>query len=744
MELEKLLNSEQYEAATTIEGPLLILAGAGSGKTRVLTYRIAHMIEEKGISPYDLLAITFTNKAANEMKERIVSLVGNVAHSMWISTFHSSCARILRMDIDKLGYKSDFTIYDTYDQKSLMKQVMEQSNLDPKSFSEKEIRGVISNAKNSLITPFEYKKEHEHDYRKNRIADAYILYQKKLKENNALDFDDIIMKTVELFEKHKDVLEKYREKFKYVMVDEYQDTNHAQYKLVRLLTIEHKNICVVGDDDQSIYKFRGADITNILDFEKDFPDARVIKLEKNYRSVGSILNAANSIIRMNDNRSDKNLITTRDVGEKLKVYKAPTDVAEAMFVVSEIEKIYRDGRKYGEFAILYRTNAQSRRFEERLMKEGIPYRLIGGVKFYERKEIKDIVAYLRIISNPLEEVSLRRIINVPKRSIGEATLGKLSDRAIEAEENMLDIIYDVEKHDILTNRGINAVNGFADLIKDFTKKKEELSVSELVEYILVETGYLKELEESKSPEDLSRVENLGEFVNLAIEYEKSAEEPNLFEFLENIALVSDIDSYDEDEDAVTLMTIHSAKGLEFPAVFIVGMENGLFPSAGDLDSKSDLEEARRLAYVGITRAEDLLYMTYAESRMVYGRTVNYPPSDFLMDIPNNLKVFLRGSKTKSRRKVNPHTLKYGERQQGVKDFNLDEILERAGQIIDSKPKNLENMEIELGSKVKHSAFGEGTIVSKEDITNDVKVTVAFDSKGLKTLMLSLAPLEVID
>ncbi|NLC66053.1 MAG: DNA helicase PcrA, partial [Clostridium sp.] len=738
MELEKLLNSEQYEAATTIEGPLLILAGAGSGKTRVLTYRIAHMIEEKGISPYDLLAITFTNKAANEMKERIVSLVGNVAHSMWISTFHSSCARILRMDIDKLGYKSDFTIYDTYDQKSLMKQVMEQSNLDPKSFSEKEIRGVISNAKNSLITPFEYKKEHEHDYRKNRIADAYILYQKKLKENNALDFDDIIMKTVELFEKHKDVLEKYREKFKYVMVDEYQDTNHAQYKLVRLLTIEHKNICVVGDDDQSIYKFRGADITNILDFEKDFPDARVIKLEKNYRSVGSILNAANSIIRMNDNRSDKNLITTRDVGEKLKVYKAPTDVAEAMFVVSEIEKIYRDGRKYGEFAILYRTNAQSRRFEERLMKEGIPYRLIGGVKFYERKEIKDIVAYLRIISNPLEEVSLRRIINVPKRSIGEATLGKLSDRAIEAEENMLDIIYDVEKHDILTNRGINAVNGFADLIKDFTKKKEELSVSELVEYILVETGYLKELEESKSPEDLSRVENLGEFVNLAIEYEKSAEEPNLFEFLENIALVSDIDSYDEDEDAVTLMTIHSAKGLEFPAVFIVGMENGLFPSAGDLDSKSDLEEARRLAYVGITRAEDLLYMTYAESRMVYGRTVNYRPSDFLMDIPNNLKVFLRGSKTKSRRKVNPHTLKYGERQQGVKDFNLDEILERAGQIIDSKPKNLENMEIELGSKVKHSAFGEGTIVSKEDITNDVKVTVAFDSKGLKTLMLSLA------
>ena len=744
MELEKLLNSEQYEAATTIEGPLLILAGAGSGKTRVLTYRIAYMIKEKDINPYNILAITFTNKAADEMKERVVSLVGNVAHSMWISTFHSSCARILRRDIDKLGYKNDFTIYDSYDQKSLMKQVMDEINLDPKSFTEREIRGVVSNAKNALMTPLDFKKENEHDYRKNRIADAYILYQKKLKENNALDFDDIIMKTVELFQKNKDVLEKYREKFKYVMVDEYQDTNHAQYKLVQLLTITHKNICVVGDDDQSIYKFRGADITNILDFEKDFPDARTIKLEKNYRSVGSILNAANSIIRMNDNRSDKNLITTRDVGEKLKVYKSPTDIAEAMFVVSEIEKIYRDGRKYGEFAILYRTNAQSRRFEERLMKEGIPYRLIGGVKFYERKEIKDIVAYLRIISNPLDEVSLRRVINVPKRSIGDATLDKLSERAIDANENMLDIVYDIEKHDILTSRGVNAVSGFGDLIKDFVKKQEELSVSELVSYILDKTGYIKGLEKSKNPEDLSRVENLGEFVNLAIEYEKDAEEPSLFDFLENIALVSAIDNYDEEEDAVTLMTIHSAKGLEFPAVFIVGMENGLFPSKGDLDSKEDLEEARRLAYVAITRAEDLLYMTYAESRMVYGRTVSYPPSDFLMDIPNNLKVFLRGSKTRSRRKINPHTLKYEDRKQNVKDFDIDQILERAGQIIDSKPAKKDDLGLELGSKVRHSVFGEGTIVSKEAITNDFKISVAFDSKGVKTLMLSLAPLEVID
>ncbi|HCW73801.1 MAG TPA: DNA helicase PcrA [Clostridiaceae bacterium] len=743
MDLKKLLNEEQYIATTTVEGPLLILAGAGSGKTRVLTHRIAYMIKEKGISPYEILAITFTNKAAGEMKQRVKALVGDTAEYMWISTFHSSCAKILRREIDIMGYKKDFTIYDSYDQKSLMKQVTKELNIDEKDITDKEIIGQISNAKNLLIEPMAYKKKNEYHFRLNKIADAYILYQKKLKQNNALDFDDIIMKTVELFEKFPEVLEKYREKFRYVLVDEYQDTNHAQYKLVQLLTKKHQNICVVGDDDQSIYMFRGADIRNILDFESDFPNAKVVKLEKNYRSMGNILSAANAVIKYNTERKEKTLKKTKDDGSKIKIYRAYDDSDEASFVVREMARQFREGRNYKEMAVLYRTNAQSRKFEEALMREGVPYKIIGGLRFYDRKEIKDILAYLRIINNPFDEVSLRRIINVPKRKIGNTTMEKLQDNALSQDESLFDTIMNLEEYGLLSAGATQSVVAFRDMILDFNDKQVDMKVSDLVDHILKTTGYLKELRESKSPEDISRVENLEEFVSVVMEYEMKAEEPSLSEFLETVVLVSDIDSFDEEVDSVTLMTLHSAKGLEFPVVFMVGMENGLFPGVSSLSDSGEMEESRRLAYVGITRAMEELYMTYAENRMVYGRIVSYPVSDFLLDIPSALKEYLNDEQKSFRKEVNPHTIKYTDKNLKYTNYSVEKALEDAARILDVPDhKAMGKKDIKPGAKVKHPKFGVGTVVSSEDANGDIKVTIAFDNKGIKQLLLSLAPLEL--
>ena len=743
MDLKKLLNEEQYVATTTVEGPLLILAGAGSGKTRVLTHRIAYMIKEKRVSPYEILAITFTNKAAGEMKERVKTLVGDIADNMWISTFHSSCARILRREIEVLGYKKDFTIYDSYDQKSLMKQVTKELNIDEKDITDKEIIGQISNAKNLLVDPMTFKKNNEYHFRNNKIADAYILYQKKLKLNNALDFDDMIMKTVEIFEKFPEVLERYRQKFRYVLVDEYQDTNHAQYRLILLLTREHQNICVVGDDDQSIYQFRGADIRNILDFEKDFPNATVVKLEKNYRSMGNILSAANAVIKYNTERKEKTLKKTKDEGSKIKVYRAYDDGDEASFVVREMERQFREGRNYKEMAVLYRTNAQSRKFEDALIREGVPYRIIGGLRFYDRKEIKDILAYLRLINNPFDEVSLRRIINVPKRKIGNTTLEKLQENALSQEESLFDTLMNLEEYNILSSAASQSVLKFRDMILDFNEKQLDMKVSDLVDHILKTTGYLKELRESKSPEDISRVENLEEFVNVVMEYELTAEEPSLQEFLETVVLVSDIDNYDQSADTATLMTLHSAKGLEFPVVFMVGMENGLFPGTVSLTDPMEMEESRRLAYVGITRAMEELYLTYAEHRMVYGRIVSYPVSDFLLDIPSALKEFLNDEQKSYRKDVNPHTIKYTDKNLKYTNYSVEKALEDAARILNVPDnKALDRGDILPGTKVKHPKFGVGTVISTEEAKGDLKVTIAFDNQGIKNLMLSLAPLEL--
>ncbi|WP_040212415.1 DNA helicase PcrA [Clostridium polynesiense] len=753
MNLEKLLNKEQYKAATTTEGPLLILAGAGSGKTRVLTYRMAHMIKNMNIYPSQILAITFTNKAAGEMKERVRALIGEEADNMWISTFHSSCVRILRREIDKIGYKKDFTIYDTYDQKALIKQVMGELNINDKDITDSEVIGKIGRAKDNLITPEQFKRMNESNYREDKIAGVYSLYQKKLKSNNALDFDDIICKTIELFKKNDDVLEFYQRKFKYIMVDEYQDTNKAQYELVRLLSYKYKNICVVGDDDQSIYGWRGADLRNILDFEKDYPNTKVIKLEQNYRSKANILKAANTVIKNNLERKSKVLRTEDVAGEKIKVYRAFSDMEEGEFVAREINKLLdSEEKKYSDFAVLYRTNAQSRVFEDIFIKRDIPYRIIGGLKFYDRKEIKDIMAYLKFINNPSDEVSLRRIINVPKRNIGDATVSKVQDFAVSIDDSLYNVLLDINSVPALTSRNLNSLNGFVELAEDLMTMKEQLSVSMLIEYILEKTGYMQELNKSKNPEDESRIENLKELVSAAVEFEKGSEDKSLSAFLEKVTLVSDVDNYDETSDSVVLMTVHSAKGLEFPVVFMVGMENGIFPGTASLNDPKEMEESRRLCYVGITRAKEILYMCSAEVRRVFGRTVAYAQSDFLNEISADLKENLNKSGQKAERNSsreygnsymeynNPHSLRnnYNNTHANRPQLKtLEDILENR------ESKKLTAEEASMGRKVKHSKFGVGTIINVVKEQNDVKLTIAFDNQGIKNLLLSIAPLEML-
>lgn len=738
MDLKNKLNKEQYEAATIIDGPLLILAGAGSGKTRVLTYRIAHMIENLNIYPSKILAITFTNKAAGEMKERIKSLVGDVVEGMWVSTFHSSCVRILRREIDKLGYDKNFTIYDTYDQKTLVKQCMEELNINDKDITDREIINTISSQKDNLISPKEFKKFSSGNYRKDKIADAYTLYQKKLKTNNALDFDDLIYKTVELFKTNEEALQFYQRKFKYIMVDEYQDTNKSQYELVKLLASVHRNICVVGDDDQCIYEWRGADISNILNFEKDYKEAKVIKLEQNYRSKGNILNAANEVIKNNSQRKNKVLRTENENGNKIKVFRAYSDIDEAKFIASEIKKIIKDSDKsFNDFAVLYRTNAQSRIFEDIFMKGDIPYRLIGGLKFYDRKEIKDLMAYLKLINNPLDDISLRRIINVPKRSIGDATVKKVQEFANEMDECMYSVLLDADQILTLSQRSITSIKKFVSIINSFKRKKDDISVSALIKEILEDTGYLKELKNSKNPDDVSRVENLKELVSAASDFERESEDKSLGAFLEKVALVTDIDNYDENSDSVAMMTVHSAKGLEFPVVFMVGMENGIFPGTQSLSDPKEMEESRRLCYVAITRAKEQLYITSAEIRKVFGRTVAYGISDFVSEISKDLKdnVNINGEVATST--VLPKNfISRSQRTNSINSYKAPNS--------NNVPKNnIDSNKLSVGSKVKHKDFGVGTIVSMSKVSNDVKLTIAFDRRGVKILMLSMAPVEAV-
>lgn len=751
MDLKQLLNKEQYEAAVCVDGPLLILAGAGSGKTRVLTYRIAHMIEDLHIYPSQILAITFTNKAAGEMKERVMTLVGEKAENMWISTFHSSCVRILRREIDKLGYNKNFTIYDSYDAKTLVKQCMKELSINEKDITDGEILGNISSAKNDLVSAEKFKKENESDFRKNKIADVYLLYQKKLKASNSLDFDDLIFKTVEVLRNYPDVKEFYQKKFKYIMVDEYQDTNRAQYELVKLLVNEMENICVVGDDDQCIYQWRGADIRNILDFEKDYPNTKIIKLEQNYRSKGNILNAANMVIKNNAQRKEKVLRTESELGEKLKVYRAFSDIDEGNFVASEIKRLMKEQSKdFKDFAILYRMNSQSRILEEAFRKQDIPYKIVGGLKFYDRKEIKDIMAYLKLINNPLDDISLRRIINEPKRSIGDTTVGKIQEVANQQEDCLYNTLLDADMIPNLTARAVTSINKFTSLINSFIARADDMPISELIITILDESGYMAMLKNSNTTEDESRIENLKELVSDAVEFEKTSDDKSVAAFLEKVTLVSDIDNLEEKEETTVMMTVHSAKGLEFPVVFLVGMENGIFPGMSSLNSFHEMEESRRLCYVAITRAKENLYISSAETRMVFGRTVNYPVSDFVSEIPQSLKEVVGGekargvntfkSKARASSAVNPHSLRGMEMQRITNSITKSATFIING---DEDSKTIDTTEATPGRKVKHTKFGVGTIISVSGTGEDMLLTIAFDQMGIKKLMLTKSPMEFL-
>ena len=759
MDLKKLLNKEQYEGAITVDGPVLILAGAGSGKTRVLTYRMAYMIEDLGIAPYKILAITFTNKAAREMKERVESLIGEKANDMWISTFHSTCVKILRREIEKLGYKKSFTIYDTSDQKTLLKECIKALQINDKDITEQEIMGKISRAKDNMQNADSFYREHESNFREKKIAEVYRMYQKRLKDNNALDFDDLIFKTVELFKKDKETLEFYQRKFQYIMVDEYQDTNGVQYELVRLLAEKHKNICVVGDDDQCIYQWRGADIKNILGFEKDYPNSKVIKLEQNYRSKANILDAANVVIVNNANRKSKALRTEQESGDKIKIYRAYSDGEEGAFVASQIKKISDDeGKSYRDFAILYRTNAQSRIFEESLRRASIPYKIVGGTRFYDRKEIKDMVSYLKVLVNPEDSIALRRIINVPKRGIGDATINKVVDFAESYEISLFDALSEVRTIPTLTPRNCAGIEKFMELMDNFMVLSETVPVSHLIESILNDTGYIKELENSKEIEDKSRIENLKELVSDAVDFEKTSEDKSLSAYLEKVSLVQDTDKLDdenEDTGTVVLMTVHSAKGLEFPVVFMVGMENGIFPGAASFEKDSEMEESRRLCYVGITRAKETLFMTSAEVRRVFGRTVSYPQSDFIAEIKPELREYVNANGQLKKENIkntvaqkiaysNPHSLRSNYTHTGNRQFgdaansiaNSSFAKVTSGEAVSSKG-------FSVGRKVKHDKFGVGTIVSMAESGGDKKLTIAFNNQGVKVLMLSLAKLEIL-
>ena len=710
------LNDKQREAVHTTDGPVLILAGAGSGKTTVLINRVAYLIGAKNVHPSQILAITFTNKAAAELKSRLETMLGSEGEMVWASTFHSLCVRILRRDIEKLGYPSSFNIFDRADQLTVVKECLKGLNIDDKTYPPKSVLATISRAKDELMTPEDFKKEYSGDFRLEKVGQIYKLYQEKLEKYGSLDFDDIIMLTVRLFEENPEVLSYYQNRFRYIMVDEYQDTNHAQYRLVSLLADAHKNLCVVGDDDQSIYKFRGANIENILSFEKQYTNAKVVKLEENYRSTQNILDAANNVIKNNMGRKGKNLWTSKGKGDKIQIIKANNEHDEGQQISDIISDLtVNGGYAFNDFAILYRTNAQSRVIENMLLRNAIPYRVLGGLRFFDRKEIKDIISYMKIISNPNDNVSLKRIINEPKRGIGKKSVDDAE--LISAQEN-------ISMFEVCENTP-GKLRAFADMVNEI--KNKNLSISKLVEEILNKTGYLQALISENTVEAKTRIENIKELVTDAIEYEKTAEEkPTLAGYLEKISLVADVDNYDETQDVAVLMTMHSAKGLEFPVVFIAGMEEGIFPSFQSVISNEELEEERRLCYVAITRAKQKLYIGHAFSRSIYGSTSYNQPSRFLAEIPTELLdgQFVINTPFKS-------------------SVFASAKAEHTTVNLSSKTSSAPKIEYNVGERVKHPKFGEGTVLKATAVGNDTHLEVMFDTVGTKNLMAAYAKLKKI-
>ncbi len=743
MSIYDTLNPPQREAVAQTEGPVLILAGAGSGKTRVLTHRIAYLMDEKGVNPWNILAITFTNKAAQEMRERVDKLVGFGSESIWVSTFHSACVRILRRHIDNLGYDTNFTIYDTDDQKSLMKDVCRKMNIDTKIYKERSLLAQISHAKDELLTPDDMEMKAAGDYNMKKVASVYREYQAALRKNNALDFDDLIVKTVELFEKCGAVLEYYQERFKYIMVDEYQDTNTAQFKFISLLAQRYQNLCVVGDDDQSIYKFRGANIGNILGFEHVFPDARVIRLEQNYRSTKNILNAANQVIANNTERKAKTLWTENEEGSKVHFRQFLNAYEEAEYVAGEIGKLKRNGLgNYRDCAILYRTNAQSRIFEEKFIAANIPYKLVGGVNFYARKEIKDLLCYLKTIDNARDDLAVQRIINVPKRGIGATTLGRVQDYADNMGISLYEALRVAEEVPSI-GRSLSKIDGFVTFIQMLKSKADVMTVEEILQEVIDSTGYVAELEAEDTEESRARIENIDELISKTVAYQEAMEEQNqsatLSGFLEEVALVADIDTVDPDQDYVLLMTLHSAKGLEFPKVFMVGMEDGIFPSHMTISYGDDgeMEEERRLCYVGITRAMKDLTLTCAQQRMIRGETQYNRVSRFVREIPREL-VDLGHTIQEKKPKVEeliPTPAKYSK---------MKEILQgRNYKPREFKVTKANSLDYEVGDTVRHIKFGVGIVKEIVEGGRDYEVTVEFDKVGVKKMFASFAKLKKI-
>lgn len=751
MSIYDTLNEQQKEAVFHTEGPLLILAGAGSGKTRVLTHRIAYLIEERGVNPWNILAITFTNKAAGEMRERVDRLVGFGAESIWVSTFHSTCVRILRRYIDRIGFDTNFTIYDSDDQKSLMRDVCRVLDVDTKKYKERMFLSAISAAKDEMITPDEYELNAAGDFGKQKIAQVYREYERQLHANNALDFDDLLLKTVQLFQTQPDVLESYQERFRYIMVDEYQDTNTVQFKFVSLLAAKYQNLCVVGDDDQSIYKFRGANIRNILNFEQKFQNARVIKLEQNYRSTQNILNAANAVIQNNRGRKDKTLWTDNGDGEKVHLRQFDTAYDEAEFVADDIRKNIENGGTYQDYAILYRTNAQSRMFEEKFVACNIPYKIVGGVNFYARREIKDLLCYLKTIDNGRDDLAVRRIINVPKRGIGLTTITRIQESAAAREIGFYEALLGL---DLIPGvaRAASKLDSFVALIEYFKRRSEEVSITDLMNEIIEKTRYIENLEAEDKEDAQARIENIEELVSKIAAYEEqcAAEQvkPSLSQFLEEVALVADIDSLEENPDYVVLMTLHSAKGLEFPHVYLVGMEDGLFPSYMTItsDNDEDLEEERRLCYVGITRAEQELTMTCARKRMTRGETHYNRMSRFLQEIPKELME--NGSlpfdkemqKEREQELIRQNAYTQAKQAFRQKPFQNYGIQKGAKAFAVSKEKGLD---YQVGDRVRHIKFGEGTVKGILEGGRDFEVTVEFDTAGVKKMFATFAKLKKI-
>ena len=755
------LNNKQYEAVINTDGPCLVIAGAGSGKTKVLTHKIAYLLQEKDIKPWNILAITFTNKAANEMKTRVENLVGNAANDMWIGTFHSICVKILRRFIDRIVYDTSFIIFDTSDQRTLVKECLKSLDLDEKMFSDRAVLSEISNAKNDMLEPIQYMARVNGDFRKEKIAGVYALYQQRLKENNAVDFDDIINLTIKILMENPDVLAYYNDKFKYVLVDEYQDTNKSQFTLVTMLASKYGNITAVGDSDQSIYGFRGADISNILNFEKDFPGTKIIKLEQNYRCTGNILKAANSVIKNNEVKYKKELWTENDIGELPNVFCGDNEYDEASYVIEQINRLRREEYfKYSDFTVLYRMNAQSRAIEDILRREDIPYKIIGGLKFYERKEIKDAIAYLRLIFNPSDNLSLKRIINEPKRGVGKTSLDNVAKIAEDSNVSMYEVIKNAADYGL--NRVFVNTREFVEQIEYLISKKEELKISELIKETLNKTGYTKALENENTVEAESRIQNLEELLTVAIEFEEESAENSLGEFLEGITLSSDIDGMEESDDMVTLMTLHSAKGLEFPVVFLVGMEEGIFPGYKSIGEPKELEEERRLCYVGITRAKQYLFLTCAKQRTIFGSTTYNSPSRFLNEIPQE---YLKGYKeafekeTSNSSYTKSYDWEYGKSSK-VTTYKIDNTSIKtstnnktsfAFKTPESFLANLNKKEetsvdlskYKAGARVFHKKFGEGTINYVEQEGEDLKVDINFDKVGHKRLMAKFAGLEII-